>query len=72
MTWAGSVQVRADGPLPGAHRPMQEAYPNWQRTTLGNTCAGLTGQELASRSPAKMSLPILRAGTGSVPVSNQR
>jgi hypothetical protein len=39
----------ADGPLTGDDRPILEGFLNWQRVTLLNICAGLTGEQLASR-----------------------
>ena len=45
-------------PLVGADRPILESFLAWQRRTLLNICAGLTGEQLATRSipPSNLSL----------------
>jgi hypothetical protein len=59
MTWtAPNPPVLADGPLVGDDRPILEAYLAWQRHTLLALCAGLTGEQLATRAipPSNLSL----------------
>jgi uncharacterized damage-inducible protein DinB len=53
------VPTLVDGPLTGPDRPMLEAYLQWQRATLLNVCAGLTGEQLASRPLASSNLSLL-------------
>ncbi|HEY7144599.1 MAG TPA: DinB family protein [Streptosporangiaceae bacterium] len=59
MTWTASVPSPVDGPLTGPDRPMLEGYLNWERTTLLNVCAGLTGEQLASRPVPASNLSLL-------------
>jgi uncharacterized damage-inducible protein DinB len=59
MTWIAPVPAVGDVPLTGADRPMLEAYLNWQRATLLSICAGLTGEQLASRPVAASNLSLL-------------
>ena len=47
--WTAPTPESDDGPLTGPDRPMLESFLQWQRTTLLNICAGLTGEQLASR-----------------------
>ena len=59
MTWtAPSPAPLADGPLTGPDRPILEAFLAWERHTLLNVCAGLTGEQLARRAipPSNLSL----------------
>ena len=49
MTWTAPDPAPVDGPLTGPDRPMLEGYLGWQRRTLLNICAGLTGEQLAAR-----------------------
>ena len=59
MTWtAPKPPELADGPLVGDDRPILEAYLAWQRHTLLTLCAGLTGEQLATRAlpPSNLSL----------------
>ena len=59
MTWtAPSPPASPDGPLIGDDRPILEGFLAWQRRTLLNICAGLTGQQLAERAvpPSNLSL----------------
>lgn len=59
MTWtAPNPPELADGPLVGNDRPILEGYLAWQRHTLLNLCAGLTGEQLAMRAvpPSNLSL----------------
>jgi hypothetical protein len=48
----------ADEPLVGDDRPILEGFLAWQRHTLLNKCAGLTGEQLAQRAvpPSNLSL----------------
>ena len=59
MTWTAPTPSPVDGPLTGDDRPILEAYLNWQRTTLLNICAGLTGEQLASRPIPASNLSLL-------------
>jgi uncharacterized damage-inducible protein DinB len=59
MTWVAPTPVPVDGPLSGADRPILEGYLNWERATLLNICAGLNGEQLASRPLASSSLSLL-------------
>ncbi len=47
------------GPLVGPDRPILEACLAFQRRTLLNVCAGLTGEQLASRPIASSNLSLL-------------
>ena len=47
MTWTVPTPSPADGPMTGDDRPILEGYLNYQRSTLLNICAGLTGEQLA-------------------------
>ena len=47
--WTVPAPNPVDGPLTGDDRPMLEGYLAWQRSTLHNICAGLTGAQLARR-----------------------
>lgn len=60
MTWtAPSPAPAADGPLVGDDRPILEGFLAWQRNTLLNICAGLTGEQLAERAIAPSNLSLL-------------
>jgi uncharacterized damage-inducible protein DinB len=59
MTWTAPTPNPVDGPLTGADRPILEGFLNWQRTTLLNICAGLTGEQLASRPIPASNLSLL-------------
>jgi uncharacterized damage-inducible protein DinB len=59
MTWTAPFPSPADGPLTGDDRPMLEGYLNFQRATLLNICAGLTGEQLASRPLPSTNLSLL-------------
>src|ERR1700761_8549224 len=59
MTWTAPAPKPVDGPLTGEIRPMLEGYLDWQRATLLNICAGLTGEQLASRPLASSNLSLL-------------
>jgi Protein of unknown function (DUF664). len=59
MTWtAPTPPALADGPLIGDDRPILESFLAWERSTLRNICAGLTGEQLAQRAvpPSNLSL----------------
>jgi uncharacterized damage-inducible protein DinB len=49
VTWTVPAPAAVDGPTTGADRPILEAYLAWQRANLLSICAGLTGEQLASR-----------------------
>ena len=59
MTWTVPTPSPADGPMTGADRPILEGYLNYQRSTLLNICAGLTGEQLARRPIASSNLSLL-------------
>ncbi|MDX6336645.1 MAG: hypothetical protein QOG05_3985 [Streptosporangiaceae bacterium] len=59
MTWTAPAPDPVDGPLTGADRPILEGYLNWQRVTLLNICAGLTGEQLARRPIPSSNLSLL-------------
>jgi uncharacterized damage-inducible protein DinB len=59
MTWIAPTPEPVDGPLVGPERPMLESYLDWQRYTLLNICAGLTGEQLATRAIASSNLSLL-------------
>jgi len=59
MTWtAPTPPAVVDGPLVGDDRPILEGFLAWERSTLLNICAGLTGEQLAQRAvpPSNLSL----------------
>ena len=59
MTWTAPTPASiADEPLVGDDRPILESFLAWQRRTLLNVCAGLTGEQLAARPipPSNLSL----------------
>jgi uncharacterized damage-inducible protein DinB len=59
MTWTVPAPGPVDGPLTGDDRPILEGFLGWQRVTLLNICAGLTGEQLAARPIASSSLSLL-------------
>jgi uncharacterized damage-inducible protein DinB len=59
MPWTAPTPFPFDGPLTGPERPMLVAYLHWERATLLNICAGLTGEQLAARSVATSNLSLL-------------
>jgi hypothetical protein len=59
MTWVAPAPLPVDGPLTGDDRPMLEGYLAWERATLLNICAGLTGDQLASRPMPPSTLSLL-------------
>jgi hypothetical protein len=58
MTWTAPTPDPSDGPLAGEDRPILEGFLNWERATLLNICAGLTGAQLAQRPlpPSRLAL----------------
>jgi uncharacterized damage-inducible protein DinB len=58
MVWTAPTPALTVGPLAGDDRPILEAFLNYQRGTLLNICAGLTGEQLAQRPirPSNLSL----------------
>jgi uncharacterized damage-inducible protein DinB len=59
MTWTVPAPGPVDGPLTGDDRPILEGFLGWQRVTLLNICAGLTGEQLAARPLASSGLSLL-------------
>jgi hypothetical protein len=59
MTWTVPAPGQADGPLTGDDRPIIEGFLGWQRATLLNICAGLTGEQLATQPIGSSSLSLL-------------
>jgi hypothetical protein len=59
MTWTVPTPELADGPLRGADRPILEGFLAYQRSTLLNKCAGLTGAQLAERTVPPSGLSLL-------------
>jgi uncharacterized damage-inducible protein DinB len=59
MTWTVPAPDPVDGPLTGPDRPILEGYLAWQRSTLLNICAGLDGEQLATRPLASSNLSLL-------------
>jgi len=50
MTWtAPTPPDLADGPMLGDDRLILQGFLDWERYTLLNICAGLTGEQLATR-----------------------
>lgn len=58
MTWTAPQAELLDEPFVGAERPMLEAWLDRHRATFLRTCAGLTGEQLATASvpPSNLSL----------------
>ncbi len=59
MTWTVPTPSPVDGPMTGDDRPILKGYLNWQRVTLLNICAGLTGEQLARRPIPSSNLSLL-------------
>lgn len=59
MIWIAPTPDPVDGPLSGADRPILEGFLAWERATLLNICAGLTGEQLATRPLASSNLSLL-------------
>jgi hypothetical protein len=58
MTWTAPDVALPDFPHTGDERPVLEGYLAWHRALLCHKCAGLTGEQLATRSvpPSNLSL----------------
>jgi uncharacterized damage-inducible protein DinB len=64
VTWTSPAPADAgvpvpNGPTTGDDRPMLEGYLAWQRATLLNVCAGLSGEQLARRPAPPSTLSLL-------------
>jgi uncharacterized damage-inducible protein DinB len=59
MSYVLPIPDAVTGPTTGDEREMVCAYLQWQRTTLLNICAGLTGEQLAERPLAAPTLSLL-------------
>lgn len=59
MTWTSPLPEPSDGPTSGDDRPMLESYLDWQRSTLLNICARLTGEQFALRPLPSTNLSLL-------------
>jgi hypothetical protein len=59
MTWTAPAPDLVDGPLTGDDRPILEGFLTWERASLLNICAGLTGEQLASRPIPSSNLSLL-------------
>jgi uncharacterized damage-inducible protein DinB len=60
MVWTAPTPAPiADEPLVGDDRPILESFLAWQRRTLLNICAGLTGEQLAERASPPSNLSLL-------------
>jgi hypothetical protein len=59
VSWVAPSPAPLDGPLSGDDRPILEGYFAWERATLLNICAGLTGEQLASRPLPTSTLSLL-------------
>ena len=58
-TWISPTPAPVDGATVGPERPMLEQYLAWHRYTLLNICAGLTGEQLATRAVGSSNLSLL-------------
>jgi uncharacterized damage-inducible protein DinB len=59
VTWTAPKPPAVTGPTTGPDRPILELYLAYQRRTLLNICAGLTGEQVASRPLASSNLSLL-------------
>jgi uncharacterized damage-inducible protein DinB len=59
MPWTAPSVVRIDEPFTGPERAMLDGWLDFQRTTLLHKCAGLTGEQLATKSTPPSSLSLL-------------
>ncbi len=57
--WTAPTPDPVDGPLTGDDRPILEGFLAWERSTLLNICAGLTGEQLAARPVPRRTCPCL-------------
>lgn len=57
--WTAPTPDPVDGPLTGDDRPILEGFLAWERSTLLNICAGLTGEQLSARPVATSNLSLL-------------
>jgi hypothetical protein len=60
MSWTAPTPPQtSDGPLAGVDRPILESYLDFERSSLLNICAGLTGERLVERSTEPSGLSLL-------------
>jgi uncharacterized damage-inducible protein DinB len=59
MHWTAPTPAPVDGPLTGTDRPILEGFLDWERATLLNICAGLSGEQLAVRPLVSSNLSLL-------------
>jgi len=59
MIWTAAAPELVEGPMTGSDRAILEGYLAWQRATLLNVCAGLTGEQLAERPVSTSTLSLL-------------
>ena len=59
MTWIAPEVTRVTEPHSGDERAMLEGWLDWHRQTLLSKCAGLTGEQLATRSVEPSTLSLL-------------
>ena len=59
VVWTAPTPQPVEVPLMGTDRPLLEGYLAWQRRTLVNICAGLNGDQLASRPVPTSKLSLL-------------
>ena len=59
MTWIVPVPTPVDGPQTGDDRAVVQGMLDWHRAGLLNICAGLTGEQLASKSVPSSDLSLL-------------
>jgi uncharacterized damage-inducible protein DinB len=59
MSWIAPTPSPVDGPLTGPDRPILEGMLAWERNTLLNICAALTGEQLATRPLPSSKLSLL-------------
>jgi uncharacterized damage-inducible protein DinB len=59
MTWTAPAVTRTPEPFTGDERAMLEGWLDWHRQTLLTKCAGLTGEQLATRSVEPSTLSLL-------------
>lgn len=59
MTWIAPAVIPIDEPFSGDERAMLEGFLDWQRATLLNKCAGLSGEQLTRRAVPPSALSLL-------------